>query len=378
MSSSKFIVNEGPFQIEMKHGSLNVVSIPPDSVERAAWWIFREYLMHKRESTGFRSILIDDDGLSIVGSEESIKPLISLIPERNILCVHKWVAFIINVIGSATELPAAVYYLANSLACEGISVLHISTFESEVFLIQEKDCDKACIVFQRTENIDDTVITKLKDVPKSNCSSLTSADNINEHDAHPVSPSSSSSSRREGLFLSVLPGHVRLARLKDPNKFASISEELIRLMLYDNRYSRLEHDISSSLFAAASLSPHSTDHHQDVRPIFLFGLWQCDEETTILVTEEDVKRFPENSLVMSPEKWKIIKLCGRPIGFDETGIVSSMSRVGEGVGSDIDMAINIPPLNISTATTNCTLVPEGLLETALDSLSRVLQCPLRI
>jgi len=51
----------------------------------------------------------------------------------------------------------------------------------------------------------------------------------------------------------------------------------------------------------------------------LFGLWQYDDETTILISEEDLKRLPHNSLVISPEKWKIIKLCGRPIGFEETG-----------------------------------------------------------
>jgi len=58
---------------------------------------------------------------------------------------------IINV-SSAAEFPGAVNYLANLLSKEGISVLHISTFESEVFLVQEKDIEKACDVMKKTDD----------------------------------------------------------------------------------------------------------------------------------------------------------------------------------------------------------------------------------
>ena len=99
----------------------------------------------------------------------------------------------------------------------------------------------------------------------------------------------------------------------------------------------------------------------------MLGLWSCDDELTLLISEEDSKLFPPNSLIISPEKWKIIKLCGRAIEFDETGIVSAMSRVEN----------DIPTLNISTASTNCTLVPEELVDEALLSLSNVLKCPIK-
>jgi formylmethanofuran:tetrahydromethanopterin formyltransferase len=65
---------------------------------------------------------------------------------------------------------------------------------------------------------------------------------------------------------------------------------------------------------------------------------------------------------------QVIKLCGRPIAFDETGIVSSMSKIES----------NIPSLNISTATTNCTLVPDELLESTSASLARALKCKVHI
>jgi hypothetical protein len=100
---------------------------------------------------------------------------------------------------------------------------------------------------------------------------------------------------------------------------------------------------------------------------FMWGLWQCDSELTLLLEEADVESFPAGSLVVSPQRWKVIKLCGRAIEFDETGIVSAMTTTqiqeGEGVS-----------LNISTATTNCTLVPVELLSTTLTSLKAALGC----
>lgn len=68
------------------------------------------------------------------------------------LCVspQRWRAFVIKVVGAAVELPGAVHYLADSLSKEGLSILHISTFESEVFLVQEQDIEKACSVFRKS------------------------------------------------------------------------------------------------------------------------------------------------------------------------------------------------------------------------------------
>lgn len=100
----------------------------------------------------------------------------------------------------------------------------------------------------------------------------------------------------------------------------------------------------------------------------MWGLWQQENEITFLLEERDVKLFPDNFLQTSPQEWRVVKLCGRPIAFDETGVVSAMSRINA----------NIPSmLNISTATTNCTLVPDALLETTISSLSAALSCPFK-
>lgn len=99
---------------------------------------------------------------------------------------------------------------------------------------------------------------------------------------------------------------------------------------------------------------------------FMWGMWQCGDEITFLLEEDDVAQFPPGALQIVPQQWRVIKLSGRAIDFDETGVVSAMSQVDTG----------IPALNISTALTNCTLVPDELLSVTLDSLASTMNLPI--
>ena len=158
-------------------------------------------------------------------------------------------------------------------------------------------------------------------------------------------------------------------------------------MLFDERYSPLERIVNKGLnpsqfkfgngqpvlSSSTSATVGTTDDHDDLsnsatariasgdRATFIWGLWQCENELTFLLDESDIDLFPEGALEISPQRWKLIKLCGRAIDFDETGIVSAMSKID----------VNVPSLNISTATTNCTLVPEG---TTPDHIVAILFC----
>ena len=62
------------------------------------------------------------------------------------------------------------------------------------------------------------------------------------------------------------------------------------------------------------------------------------------------------SSTIDTQYWRAIRLCGRRFGFDETGVVSAMfAPYEEGV----------PLLNLSTFSTNITLVEESELQRAL-------------
>jgi len=137
-------------------------------------------------------------------------------------------------------------------------------------------------------------------------------------------------------------------------------------MLFDERFSILERRCQNSL-SHSQVEDEEEKENNDVDRPFMWGMWQFDNEVTLLLEEEDIDKFPPGSLTISPQRWRIVKLAGRPIAFDETGVVSMMSKTIDGVAS----------LNISTVTTNATLVPDEVLQTTVNTLSRILQCPVR-
>ena len=118
---------------------------------------------------------------------------------------EKWISLIINFTGSASELPGIVHYLADALSSDGISILHISTFDSEVFLVQEHDIDRACNILKTIGNLQLYV-----DALNTNSSSATSlsAKSI-------ASSGSTAPAIKEGFKLKVLPNNLLLTKLNN-------------------------------------------------------------------------------------------------------------------------------------------------------------------
>ena len=81
-----------------------------------------------------------------------------------------------------------------------------------------------------------------------------------------------------------------------------------------------------------------------------------------------VHDFPPGAVLGSPAPWRAMKLTGRKIGFDETGVVSSMFA---------PYRERVPLLNLSTFATNVTLVEERDLDAALSAFE-VARMPCRI
>jgi hypothetical protein len=86
-----------------------------------------------------------------------------------------------------------------------------------------------------------------------------------------------------------------------------------------------------------------------------------DDEISLIVDEPSLQTFPEEALERaqgSSTRWVPLRLCGRSIAFDETGVVSAMFAPSEE---------SMPLLNISTFSTNISLIEESCLEQALAS-----------
>jgi hypothetical protein len=258
------------FRTTVQPENLCVISVPIASIPKITWFLMREFCRKKREKKQFISLLLDDDGLSLVCDPSAIK-IIELLLNKDEFkySPQMWRAFIIDVSGSAYELPGAVCYLASVLSKEGLSILHIATFESEVFLIQENDVQKA----QR-------LLKELRDSPKSfellertyeannfqrlgnasgnlnfNCHDPLESSNDNDNllreqdsnriqvDQSWIAPNykltrkshvieSPSSANKVEFTLCVLPNHVMLARLSDDYDFTHCSNVIVSLKFH--------------------------------------------------------------------------------------------------------------------------------------------------
>lgn len=468
--------------ISLDAAVLSVLSIPPGNVPKCAWLVLREYgIKVQMNSNAFHSIICDDDGMSIVCESHLIPTFEFLLnPAEYTLSSSHWRALTVHLTGNAYEMPGMVYCLANSLSQEGLSILHISTFEAEVFLIQEPDLEKVLTILRKFQDpeqavrlldeawgktpntmnshprsiLSGTTVDSLLSSPKDTSPDLlfntidihrdaseedfnsSAHNNTNEFDeswlAPQISPaltdamslpsvSSPSLSTISmttnalnslnllkhsfddtprfggGFTLCVLPDPVILARLRDVSQWAVCAPILTKLLLFDDRFSPLEKQMSTHPLAASANDNTSAMDRDTARAQHIWGMWHTSlpssmctaitptsspvissptgmlppvntaKEITFLLPESEVAHFPPDSLLISPQQWRVIKLCGRPIAFHETGIVSAMSKIDA----------NIPTLNISTVTANCTLVPEELLTVSVEKLAQTFGCPVK-
>lgn len=139
--------------ISIEPAPLAVLSVPNEFVPKCAWLLMRQY--NSKSSFNFKSfhsIVSDDDGLSIICPAKLMSTFKFLLnPTQYTVSSSYWRAFIINLAGSY-EFPGMVFCLADSLSKEGLSILHISTFEAEVVLVQEHDLERACTILREFED----------------------------------------------------------------------------------------------------------------------------------------------------------------------------------------------------------------------------------
>ncbi|KAG0326958.1 GATS protein-like 3 [Podila horticola] len=64
----------------------------------------------------------------------------------------------------------------------------------------------------------------------------------------------------------------------------------------------------------------------DTRTDRFFSYTQTDNTRSIIMDEETLSRFPDNSLNTQAGSWRLIAIGDGPLGFDECGIVSEFSR----------------------------------------------------
>ncbi|RHX97414.1 hypothetical protein DYB36_005698 [Aphanomyces astaci] len=88
------------------------------------------------------------------------------------------------------------------------------------------------------------------------------------------------------------------------------------------------------------------------------------EEISLILDDECLANFAEHAVIVSHERWRVIKLCGKTYDFDATGIVAAMSGLN---------AVDTQVLNISSFGSNVTLVLDEALDASVASLCESLK-----
>jgi hypothetical protein len=394
VSMKETIVNNKLFQIVVDTSVLlKVVHISRRLVELTSFFIIQHIQQAWDGDDGFHFLSLEDGGLSIICDETSVVLLRRLLTGVNFTDEDVDIspadfALIHLRDTSSNEFQGALHHFSKRLSEANMSIFHISTFSCEIFLVPSHEISKATSIFKQA--------CEKSEFQERNASLETSVQSLLK-----------SHSFREGFELNILSDEYALAELnmnQHSGKYNTFKDIITKLVLFDSRYSAIAKEFQSSIDGkksangngsnkdasassvtadSGSLFMHSvesvvnSDKSQglSIEPSlllsepcyqFLFGVWSYSSEVTFLLNEADLDFFPQDMLIISPQKWTSVRLGGRPIDYHECGIVSAMTASQIHTGS--------VSLNVSTSKTNCTLVPAEILEDTLQLLSVALNC----
>jgi hypothetical protein len=130
-----------------------------------------------------RMLVMDGDGCTLCMGRRHLKLLqeagLSDIVE---VAPDSWRAFEFNLGHTVADVPGVVYHLAKLMADDDISVLHMSTYGTEIFLVQEHMLDRAVACIRK--KVDST----LNVVLEQRSSSAPAASTDSEGSTSPSSP----------------------------------------------------------------------------------------------------------------------------------------------------------------------------------------------
>nr|XP_056715582.1 cytosolic arginine sensor for mTORC1 subunit 1 isoform X2 [Euleptes europaea] len=309
------------------------------SIARAGLWLYthpllKMLLLPQRSRCKFFSLTETPEDYTIILDEEGFKEL----PPSEFLQVVDSTWLVLNVLSngssSANIQPIGVTKIAKSviapLAEHNVSVLMLSTYQTDFILVREKDLP---VVIHTLEGEFDIYKEVNGEPVPANCDDASNGflkpKQIN-CTVHPVQ-----SPRNRFCILSVAP-----------DSLPAIATILIDVLFYS--HSPPKETVSSS---------------QDLNSITFFAFSLIEGYISVVMDAETKKKFPSDLLLTSSsgELWRMVRIGGQPLGFDECGIVA---QIAEPL-ADAD----ISAYYISTFNFDHALVPEE----GIDHVTEVLQ-----
>ncbi|TRY55111.1 hypothetical protein DNTS_034528 [Danionella cerebrum] len=268
----------------------------------------------------FFSLTETPEDYTIIVDEDGFKEL----PESEFLSVADATWLALNVVsggGNATSSqPIGVTKIAKSviapLADHNISVFMLSTYQTDFILVRERDLP----MVMHTLSSEFTLLRVVN--------GETVAANMPRPIIHPLSS----------------PSNMFCVTSLDPDTLPSVATLLMDVMFYSGG------------------AKDSTALSEDSGHIRFFSFSLIEGYISLVMDEQTTRRFPNNVLFTSAsgELWKMVRIGGQPLGFDECGIVAQISEPLA--------TADIPAYYISTFKFDHALVPEENIQSVIGAL----------
>ncbi|KAK6483608.1 cytosolic arginine sensor for mTORC1 subunit 1-like [Huso huso] len=280
---------------------LRVTSICKDGLVNFTHSLIKLMFLRNRTRCKFFSLTETPDNYTVVLDEEGFKEL----PSSEHLQVEGATWLPLNVVSngnaSSSSQAVGVTKIAKSviapLAEQHVSVFMLSTYQTDFILVREKDLP--------------VVIHTLEEEFKI----------YREEEGEPVPVHSKDMQNgfhkngKEAVKLTVhpvlSPQNQFCVMSLDPDTLPAIATTLIDVLFYSNSSVKDEAPPTQGL---------------DCIKFFSFSL--IDGYISIVMDTETQRRFPTNLLFTSSsgELWRMVRIGGQPLGFDECGIVAQISQ----------------------------------------------------
>ncbi|KAG1694447.1 hypothetical protein DVH05_021255 [Phytophthora capsici] len=353
------IVTTSNFHATLLPGLVSVVFVPAEHIRHSSWPLLNLLLYSgcsfddneggcvrtenhvcRSMQTEIFSIVSDKEGATLFMDPNGVnmfkragmEDLITVAPQS-------WRAIQIHLGPMVAEFPGVVSFLSKLLADEHISILNMSTYDTDVIFVQEMHLENAIACLQSKLSRGLHGLKEAKDAENA----LSDRESMSLTDAGEEVGSLANASRvGDGQYLTVYPESLVLVRLQKDTLRAS-AYGLTQLILLSTGSTSSEGD--------SELEGQTGE----------MSFWCCcetAEEVSLIMDERCLTSFEEDSLIVSPDRWRAIKLSGRAYGFDETGVVAAMS------GCSTDTQV----LNVSCFASNVAFVLDDMLDDAIETL----------
>ncbi|XP_006869294.1 PREDICTED: GATS-like protein 3 [Chrysochloris asiatica] len=311
------------------------------SLARPGLWLYTHPLIKLlflpcRSRCKFFSLTETPEDYTLMVDEEGFKEL----PSSEFLQVAEATWLVLSVSshsGTATAVQATgVTKIARSvitpLAEHHVSVLMLSTYQTDFILVREQDL--SVVIHTLAQEFDIYREVGGEPMPVSRDESSNGFTRVQHGPSPTVHPIQSPQNRFCVLTL-------------DPETLPGIATTLIDVLFYS-------HSVPKEA-AHGGPEPNSI-------PFFAFSL--IEGYISIVMDAETQKKFPSNLLLTSSsgELWRMVRIGGQPLGFDECGIVAQIA--GPLAAADIS-AYYISTFNFDHA-----LVPEDGIGNVIELLQR--------